>query len=184
MTLIATALVMVIAVLLGVAMGRSRRADLGIRPFLDAFQVIPPFVYLVPALALFLPGRFTAIIAATAYAVPIATKLVADGIRGVSPTTVEAARSLGISRWQMITRVQLPMARNAMVLATNQAILYVLSMVVIGGMVGGGSLGYITVLGLNQAPLFGKGLAAGIAITAMGIMLDRIARYSAARVGR
>jgi glycine betaine/proline transport system permease protein len=71
-----------------------------------------------------------------------------------------------------------------MVLATNQAILYVLSMVVIGGMVGGGSLGYITVLGLNQASLFGKGLAAGIAITAMGIMLDRIARYSAARVGR
>jgi glycine betaine/proline transport system permease protein len=57
-------------------------------------------------------------------------------------------------------------------------------MVVIGGMVGGGSLGYITVLGLNQTSLFGKGLAAGIAITAMGIMLDRIARYSAARIGR
>ena len=72
-------------------MGRSRRADVAIRPFLDAFQVIPPFVYLVPALALFAPGRFTAIIAATAYAVPIATKLVADGIRGVAPTTVEAA---------------------------------------------------------------------------------------------
>ncbi len=48
MTLIATALVMVIAVFLGVAMGRSRRADVSIRPFLDAFQVIPPFVYLVP----------------------------------------------------------------------------------------------------------------------------------------
>jgi glycine betaine/proline transport system permease protein len=44
MTLIATALVMVIAVGLGVAMGRSRRADVAIRPFLDAFQVIPPFV--------------------------------------------------------------------------------------------------------------------------------------------
>ena len=55
MTLIATALVMVIAVVLGVAMGRSRRADVSIRPFLDAFQVIPPFVYLVPALALFRP---------------------------------------------------------------------------------------------------------------------------------
>ena len=184
MTLIATALVMVIAVGLGVAMGRSRRADVSIRPFLDAFQVIPPFVYLVPALALFAPGRFTAIMAATAYAVPIATKLVADGIRGVSPTTVEAARSTGSTRWQMISKVQLPMARESLVLATNQGLLYVLSMVVIGGMVGGGSLGYIVVSGFSQDQLFGKGLAAGIAIAALGVMLDRIARYAAARYGR
>ena len=184
MTLIATALVMLIAVGLGVAMGRSRRADVAIRPFLDAFQVIPPFVYLVPALALFAPGRFTAIMAATAYAVPIATKLVADGIRGVAPTTVEAARSTGSTRWQMISKVQLPMARESLVLATNQGLLYVLSMVVIGGMVGGGSLGYIVVSGFSQDQLFGKGLCAGIAIAALGVMLDRIARYAAARYGR
>jgi glycine betaine/proline transport system permease protein len=184
MTLVGVVLVMVFAVILGVAMGRGRRTDTVIRPFLDAFQTIPPFVYLVPALALFGVGRFTAIIAAVAYAVPIATKLVADGIRGVSPTTVEAARASGITRRQMIAKVQLPMAREALVLATNQGILYVLSMVVIGGMVGGGSLGYIVVSGFSQDQLFGKGLAAGIAITALGVMLDRIARNAAARYGR
>jgi glycine betaine/proline transport system permease protein len=184
MTVIATVLVMLIAVVLGVAMGRSRKADLFIRPVLDAFQVIPPFVYLVPALALFGASRFTAIMAAVAYAVPIATKLVADGIRGVAPTTVEAARASGSTRWQMISKVQLPMARESLVLATNQGLLYVLSMVVIGGMVGGGSLGYIVVSGFSQGQLFGKGLAAGIAITALGVMLDRIARYTAARYGR
>ena len=184
MTLIATLLVMVVAVVLGVAMGRSRRADTLIRPFLDAFQTIPPFVYLIPALALFGASRFTAIVAAVAYAVPIATKLVADGIRGVSPTTVEAARASGSTMWQMITKVQLPMSRNALVLATNQGLLYVLSMVVIGGLVGAGSLGYIVVAGFSQGQLFGKGLAAGIAITALGVMLDRIARYAAERYGR
>ncbi len=184
MTLIATALVMLLAVVLGVAMGRNKRADLVIRPFLDAFQTIPPFVYLVPALALFGVGRFTAIVAAVAYAVPIATKLVADGIRGVSPTTVEAARASGSTTWQMISKVQLPMARESLVLATNQGLLYVLSMVVIGGMVGGASLGYIVVSGFSQDQLFGKGLAAGIAIAALGVMLDRIARYAAARYGR
>jgi glycine betaine/proline transport system permease protein len=184
MTIVATVLVMVVAMLLGVWMGRSRRADTLIRPVLDTFQTIPPFVYLVPALALFSSSRFTAISAAMAYAVPIATKLVADGIRGVSPTTVEAARSAGITSRQMIMKVQLPMAREALVLATNQGLLYVLSMVVIGGMVGGGSLGYLVVSGFSQAQLFGKGLAAGIAITALGVMLDRIARYTAARSGR
>ncbi len=184
MTLVATLLVMLVATVLGVGMGRSRRTDTIIRPFLDAFQTIPPFVYLVPALALFGVGRFTAIVAALAYAVPIATKLVADGIRGVSPTTVEAARASGSTTWQMITKVQLPMARESLVLATNQGLLYVLSMVVIGGLVGGGSLGYIVVSGFSQDQLFGKGLAAGIAITALGVMLDRIARYAAARMGR
>jgi glycine betaine/proline transport system permease protein len=184
MTLVATILVMVIALVLGVAMGRNRLADLWIRPFLDTFQTIPSFVYLVPALALFGVGRFTAIVAAVAYGVPIATKLVADGIRGVSAATVEAARSSGITTWQMILKVQVPMARESLVLATNQGLLYVLSVVVIGGLVGGGSLGYLVVSGFSQDQLFGKGLAAGIAITALGVMLDRVARYSAARYGR
>jgi glycine betaine/proline transport system permease protein len=184
MTLVATVLVMVVAMLLGVWMGRSRRVDTIARPFLDTFQTIPPFVYLVPALALVSSSRFTAIVAAMAYAVPIATKLVADGIRGVSPSTVEAARSAGITSRQMVMKVQLPMAREALVLATNQGLLYVLSMVVIGGMVGGGSLGYLVVSGFSQSQLFGKGIAAGIAITALGVMLDRITRYAAARHGR
>jgi glycine betaine/proline transport system permease protein len=182
-TIVATVLVMIVAIVVGVWIGRSRRADAVIRPILDAFQTLPAFVYLVPALALFAASRFTAIVAALAYAVPIATKLVADGIRGVSPATVEAARASGSTRWQMITKVQLPMARPALVLATNQGLLYVLSMVVIGGMVGAGSLGYLVVSGFSQGQLFGKGLAAGIAITALGVMLDRIAKYAAARYG-
>ena len=97
---------------------------------------------------------------------------------------IEAARSTGSTTWQLISKVQLPMAREALVLATNQGLLYVLSMVVIGGLVGGGGLGYYVVAGFSQGQLFGKGLAAGIAITALGIMLDRVAQYAAARYGR
>jgi glycine betaine/proline transport system permease protein len=184
MTIVATVLVMIVALVIGVWMGRSKRADTVIRPFLDAFQTLPPFVYLVPALALFSTSRFSAIVAAFAYAVPIAAKLVADGIRGVSPTTVEAARASGSTRWQMIRKVQVPMARSSLVLAANQGLLYVLSMVVIGGLVGGGSLGYIVVSGFSQDQLFGKGVAAGVAITVLGIMLDRMAKFTAARSGR
>ena len=180
-TLVATVLVMILAIVLGVWIGRSRRADTVIRPILDAFQTFPSFVYLIPALALFGPTRFTAIAAAVAYAFPISVKLVADGIRGVSATTVEAAESSGITRWQMILKVQLPMARSAIALAANQGLLYVLSMVVIGGLVGAGALGYIVVSGFSQSNLFGKGLAAGIALAALGIMLDRTARGAADR---
>ncbi|MEP9382017.1 ABC transporter permease subunit [Nocardioides cheoyonin] len=183
-TLVATLLVVIAAVVVGVWMGRNRLVDRILRPILDALQTIPPFVYLVPALALFGPTRFTAVVAALAYGVPIATKLVADGIRGVTAVSVEAAESLGVTKWQMIRKVQLPIARGAVVLAANQGLLYVLSMVVVGGLVGGGGLGYLVVSGFSQGELFGKGLAAGIAITAIGVMLDRTAKHTAARFGR
>jgi glycine betaine/proline transport system permease protein len=179
MTLVATLLVMVLAVVFGVWMARRRSVDLVVRPLLDAGQTIPPFVYLLPALALFGNARFTAIAAGIVYAAPVAIKLVADGVKGVSPSTVEASRSTGATTWQEITKVQLPMARASLVLATNQGLLYVLSMVVIGGLVGAGALGYDAALGFSRSEEWGKGAAAGLTIVLLGIMLDRIMRAAA-----
>jgi glycine betaine/proline transport system permease protein len=174
MTLVATVLVMILAVICGVWMARSRAVDLTLRPVLDAGQTIPPFVYLIPVLALFGPSRFTAIVAGIIYAAPVAIKLVADGVKAVSPTTIEASRSTGATTWQEITKVQLPMARSSLVLATNQGLLYVLSMTVIGGMVGAG-----VVLGFSRSEEWGKGFAAGATIVLLGILLDRITRAAA-----
>jgi glycine betaine/proline transport system permease protein len=179
MTLVGTILVMVLAVVLGVWMARRRTVDLVLRPLLDTGQTIPPFVYLIPMLALFGPSRFTAIVAGVVYAAPVAIKLVADGIKGVSATTLEASRSTGATSWQEITKVQLPMSRGSLVLAANQGLLYVLSMAVIGGMVGAGALGYDVVLGFSRSEEWGKGAAAGISIVLIGIMIDRICRAAA-----
>jgi glycine betaine/proline transport system permease protein len=179
MTLVGTVLVMVLALVFGVWMARRRSVDLLLRPLLDAGQTIPPFVYLIPMLALFGPTRFTAIVAGVIYAAPVAIKLVADGVGGVSQTTVEASRSTGATTWQEITKVQLPMAKGSLVLAANQGLLFMLSMAVIGGMVGAGALGYDVVLGFSRSEEWGKGAAAGITIVLIGIMLDRIARAAA-----
>jgi glycine betaine/proline transport system permease protein len=56
----------------------------------------------------------------------------------------------------------------------NQGIVMVLAMVVVGGLVGAGALGYDVVAGFAQREDFGMGLAAGISIVLLGIMLDRI----------
>ena len=87
MTLVATVLVMVLALVFGVLDGAEPPGRPRLRPLLDAGQTIPPFVYLIPVLALFGPTRFTAIVAGVIYAAPAAIKLVADGVKGVSPTT-------------------------------------------------------------------------------------------------
>jgi glycine betaine/proline transport system permease protein len=182
-TLIATVIVMVLGVAIGVWMGRSTRADRVIRPFLDAAQVMPSFVYLVPFVALFAASRFTGVIAAVVYAAPVSIKIIADGVRNVSPTTVEAATAAGSNRWQIITKVQLPMSVRSLALATNQGLIFVLAMVVVAGLVGGGALGFDVVAGFSQLSLFGKGLAAGAAIVLLGIMLDRITQAAARRAG-
>jgi glycine betaine/proline transport system permease protein len=180
-TLVATMLVMLLGVVFGVWMGRSRLVDRLLRPTLDAAQVMPPFVYLVPFLALFGATRFTAIVAAVVYAAPVAVKIIADGVRAVPETIVEAATSAGCNTWQIITKVQLPMSRSALTLATNQGLIYVLSMVVVGGLVGAGALGYDVVAGFSQGELYGKGLAAGLAIVLLGVMFDRITQAAARR---
>ncbi|MFC4499625.1 MULTISPECIES: ABC transporter permease [Streptomyces] len=180
-TVVATVLVMLLGIVLGVWMGRSTMVDRLLRPTLDAAQVMPPFVYLVPFLALFGATRFTAIVAAVVYAAPVAVKIIADGVRAVPATTVEAATSAGCNTWQIITKVQLPMSRGALTLATNQGLIYVLSMVVVGGLVGAGALGYDVVAGFSQSELYGKGLAAGLAIVLLGVMFDRITQAAARR---
>lgn len=173
-TLVAAFITVALGIVVGTWIGRSKRADRWIRPILDAGQVLPAFVYLVPFLGLFGATRFTAIMAAVVYAAPASIKLMADGIRGVPATIIEAATAAGSSPWQMIIKVQIPSARRALALATNQGIIYVLAMIVVGGLVGAGGLGYLVVAGFSQENLKGKGLAAGLAIVLLGILLDRI----------
>ena len=173
-TLVAAVITVALGIIVGVWIGRSLRADRWIRPILDAGQVLPAFVYLVPFLGLFGATRFTAILAAVVYAAPASIKLMADGIRGVPVTISEAATAAGSSPWQMIIKVQLPSARRALALATNQGLIYVLAMIVVGGLVGAGGLGYLVVAGFAQENLKGKGLAAGLAIVILGILIDRL----------
>ncbi|MEV0237085.1 ABC transporter permease subunit [Nonomuraea sp. NPDC050786] len=171
---VAVLVTLAVGLLLGVAAARSPRYSAVQRPVLDAAQTMPAFVYLLPALALFETTRFTAIFASVIYAVPPVVRLVEEGIKGVPATVVEAAVSAGSTSGQLLWKVQLPMARRAILLAANQGIVMTLAMVVVGGLVGAGALGYDVVTGFSQRTDFGMGFVAGIATVLLGVMLDRI----------
>jgi len=179
--LIATSIVMLIGVILGVAAGRSSKVEQVLKPFLDAGQTLPAFVYLVPVLALFGPTRFAAIVCGVFYASPIVVRIIADGVRGVPKEMVESAISSGSSTSQVVMKVQLPASRKSLLLGMNQGLIFVLAVVVIGGLVGAGGLGYLVLQGASKPELQGKGLAAGLAIVILGIVMDRIAHASSKR---
>ena len=181
LVILSVAVTMAIGITLGVMAARSNLFSAIIRPINDAAQTMPAFVYLLPAVALFGPTRFTGILAAVIYAVPAVVRLVEDGVRNVSPTVIEAATAAGSSRLQMIFKVQLPMARRSLLLATNQGVVLVLAMVVVAGLVGAGALGYDVVAGFAQFPAFGEGLAAAVSIVLLGVLLDRITQGAGAR---
>ena len=172
--LVTIVLTMIAGIVLGILAARHDRLATVLRPLLDAAQTMPSFVYLLPAVALFGATRFTAIVAGWVYAVPPVVRLVERGLRDVPPTVVEAATSAGSTPMQLLWKVQLPMARGGLLLAVNQGIVMVLAMVVLGGLVGAGALGYDVVAGFSQREDFGKGLAAGFAIVLLGILLDRL----------
>jgi glycine betaine/proline transport system permease protein len=178
---VATVLTLVFGLVLGILSARSDLFSAILRPLLDAAQTMPAFVYLLPAVALFGPTRFTGIVAAVIYAVPPVIRLVEIGIRTVPAVVREAATSAGATAGQLLRKVELPLARPALLVAANQGIILVLAMVVVGGLVGAGALGYDVVAGFARRDFFGEGLAAGIAIVLLGIMLDRITQSAGTR---
>jgi glycine betaine/proline transport system permease protein len=171
--LVIVAISVLIAVPLGVWVGRSDRAERLLRPLLDAAQVMPAFVYLVPVIFLFNVGRVPGIIASVIYAVPPCIRLVNLGLRQVPVAPREAAISFGATPRQELFKVQLPMAWRAIMLGVNQTILMVLAMVVIAALIGAGALGLETVYGLTKGEI-GRGVAGGVSIVLLAIVLDRI----------
>ncbi|MEU2680464.1 ABC transporter permease subunit [Streptomyces sp. NPDC007107] len=166
----------------GIAVGAARSARLErlLRPVLDVFQTMPQFVYLIPVVALFGVGRAPAAAAAVVYALPAVVRITTQGLRGVDPAAMECARSLGATSGQQLRQVQIPLARPALLLAVNQGVVLVLAVVIIGGLVGSGALGYEVVFGLAQGDL-ATGLVAGAAIVCLGLMLDRVTQPTARR---
>jgi glycine betaine/proline transport system permease protein len=128
---------------------------------------IIPFIYLMPVSIV--PG----IVASVLYAFPVVVRLVERGVRDVAPETVEAASAFGATRRQVLMKVKLPLASDAIMLGVNQGIIMVLAVVVIGGLVGSGGLGYLVAQGLVRGE-FGLGVVASLAILALGIALDRV----------
>lgn len=173
--LLAILISVAIALPLGIWAGRSPRVDAALRPLLDAAQVMPQFVYLIPVLFLFDPGRGAGVVASVIYAVPPCIRLTSLGLREVPTAPREAALSFGATRRQELFKVQLPLAFRSIMLGINQSILMVLATVIIAALIGAGALGLLSYEAFAKPILkIGSGAAGGVAIVLLAVVLDRI----------
>jgi glycine betaine/proline transport system permease protein len=168
---------------LGVIAASSERAGRIIGAGIDLLQTLPSFVYLIPVVMLFRVGDFSAMIAVTLYALVPAVRYTAHGLRSVPEEIVEAGAVCGCTRWQILTRIRLPMALPEIMLGLNQTIMLALSMLVITALVGTRDLGQEVYIALTRADT-GQGIVAGVSIAAIAIIADRLIAAGARRTRR
>lgn len=160
---------------IGIWFGRNRRAYAFAEPVLDFMQTMPTFVYLIPIIAFFGTGKPPGVLVTIIFAIPPVIRLTALGIRSVPEETQEAAIAFGCSSWQLLRKVQLPLATPSIMTGINQTILMSLSMVVIASLIGAEGLGALILEALQYAAK-GQGLLAGMAILLCAMVMDRIAQ--------
>jgi glycine betaine/proline transport system permease protein len=158
---------------LGIWAAVDDRVSAFLRPICDTLQTMPIFVFLIPAIMVFLVGEFTALVAIVMYAIVPSIRYTEHGIRNVPAEIVEAATAMGTTRRQRLWQVQLPLALPEIMLGLNQTIMMALAMVVVAALVGARGLGEQVMIALNQANS-GTGIVSGLAIAGLAIVTDRI----------
>ena len=173
LVLVSTVFSILIGVPVGILAAGNRWLRRIVTPVLDVMQTMPSFVYLIPVLMLFGLGKVPALFATIVYAVPPLIRLTVLGLRQVDFNVKEAAQSFGVTRWQMLTRVSLPLARPSIMAGVNQTTMMALAMVVVASMIGARGLGEDVLAGIQTLDV-GRGLQAGVAIVILAIVIDRI----------
>ena len=141
--------------------------------FFNMGQTIPPLA----VIAIFFPflglGRTPALFALTIYALlPIARNTLA-GLKGVPREVKEAARGMGMSEWEMLLRVEIPLSMPVVMAGVKISVVLTSGTAALGALVGGGGMGAVIFAGIDffRAELI---IAGTLVIAAIAIILDRI----------
>ena len=173
--LVSVAIGFVLGLVLGILLSRIPKWSGVILPVVSVFQTIPGLVF-IGLLFLYLgmvPA--TVIIALAIYAMFPVLKNTYTGILGVEGKYVEAAKGCGMSPFQTLIKVELPLAMPTIIAGLRMAAVYTVSWAVLAAMIGLGGLGDFVYQGTssnnNTLILLGAIPAAILAIV-IGAVID------------
>ena len=164
---------MLIGIPLGIIASRSNTFEIILRPILDIMQTIPSFVYLIPVVMLFGVGLTPGVVATSIFALPPIIRLTNLGIRQVGKGFKEAGSSLGLTKFLILIKIEIPLSLKTIMAGVNQTLMLALSMVVIAALIGAGGLGLTVYIALGRLDV-GSAVIGGTGIVILAIILDRI----------
>ena len=159
-----------IGVIVGVLIaGAGRAVRVPVFLLANLGQAVPGIGILVLLYAFLGLGAEPTIIALVAYGtLPVLRNTVA-GIQGVDPAAVEAARGMGMTRMQALTRVQLPLAAPLIFAGLRTSLVLIIGTATLGSFIGGGGLGVVIASGIsisNRIIFVGAVMVAALALLA------------------
>lgn len=179
---VAVLLCVIIGIPVGVLCGRFDGVWKGVRPVLDAMQVVHSFVYMLPFIFFWGIGEVSATMVTMVFALPPLIRLTNLGIRQVPADVVEAARAYGATEMRVLFDVQFPLARPAIMTGVNQTLLLSISMLGIAAIMGAGGLGQLLFRAINNQDV-AQAASAGLAFFLVAVVLDRISQREASDSG-
>ncbi|MFZ2258207.1 MAG: ABC transporter permease [Clostridiaceae bacterium] len=167
----------VIALILGILLSRVPQISKFILPVISLFQTIPGLVF-IGVLFIYIGIRpATIIIALSIYAIFPILKNTYTGILSVDPKLKEAARGCGMNNFQILYKVELPMAMNSIFSGVRMSTIYTVSWAVLAAMIGLGGLGEFIYRGIdtnNNTLIIGGAVPAAIMAILLGALIDFI----------
>jgi glycine betaine/proline transport system permease protein len=142
----------------------------------DTFQTFPSFIYLIPVMMLFGVTDTSVLIAIVIYATVPSTRYTIQGLLSVPPHLQEAGLMAGVNRVQRYLSIELPMAFPHIALGINQTVVFALSMVIIGALIGTDDLGQLILGSLSDKDGVGNGLVLGLCVAFIGLAIDQVLR--------
>lgn len=181
LVLVTLALAIVIAAAITLACLRSRRAGSVVVELLGAFYSIPSialFALLIPLTGL---GETSAVIVMVAYCQFILVRNALEGLNGVDPAVLEAARGMGMSPAQAMLRVRLPLAAPAIVAGIRMAAISCVGIATVAATINAGGLGAVLFSGLRTLNV-PKILGGTVCCAALALGIDGLLRLAEHRL--
>jgi osmoprotectant transport system permease protein len=170
---IGVAISLLIAVPLGVWLGHLHRGSFVAINVGNIGRALPSLVVLAIGDAFLGLGLTVVELALVILAVPPIVTNAYLGVDGVDRDVVDAARGMGMSAWQTITRVELPLAAPLLFVGVRTAALFVVSTTTIAALAGfSGSLG--DVIANETSYHFSGVLGAAICVAALALLVDTV----------
>ena len=179
------AIAFVLSLAIGILAARNERMFRWSIALSGLLYTVPTLAFLALLIPIVGLGRANAIICMVAFSLMILIRNIATGIREVPPDVVDAARGMGMSAFEILTRVELPLAAPIIVAGLRIAAVTVISVAVVAAYVNAGGLGTLIFNGISNdhAPKIWAGALTACALavaTDLGLAgLERMLRRRA-----
>ncbi|WP_061570701.1 ABC transporter permease [Bacillus atrophaeus] len=170
-SIIAVILGILVAVPLGVVLARMKKGAGTIIGIVNIVQTLPSLAILAFFIPLLGVGKVPAIVALFFYSVLPILRNTYTGIQGVNKNLLESGKGIGMTGWEQIRLVELPLAVPIIMAGIRTSTIYLIGWATLASFIGGGGLGDYIFIGLNlYQPEYIIGGA--VPVTILAIIID------------